>query len=76
VVDVAYDGAFVREKRLKRTVAAPPPSLHGAAASAVTSVVLNPGEAVRWIWTHTPAGSYVSGYSIVEARKKPKRRAA
>lgn len=53
-----------------RVVAAPAALLRGPAAlppNCVTSVVLNPGEEVRWIWTHMPSGSYVSGYTIVEA---------
>lgn len=66
--------------RRARVVTAPAPILCGAAPlplNRVTSVVLNPGEQVRWIWTSTPdGGSYVSGYTIVESgtRKTPKRR--
>ncbi len=41
-------------------------------ANGVTSVVLNTGEGVRWIWTHMPEGSYVSGYTIVEADHREK----
>jgi hypothetical protein len=32
-------------------------SINGAWAS--------PGEEVQWIWTHTPTGSYISGYEIL-----------
>ncbi len=60
-----------------RVVTAPAPLFHGAAAlppTRVTSVLLDPDEQVRWIWTHTPGGSYVSGYMIVEGRpKKPRK---
>ena len=33
-------------------------------SSAVLSCILKPGEKVEWNWTHTPNGSYVSGYTI------------
>ena len=45
-----------------RWVAAPQGTLlHGAT---VRGVFLAPGEAVEWIWTHTTAGSFVSGYHV------------
>ena len=31
---------------------------------AVLGVYLLDGESVQWNWTHTPEGSYVSGYQI------------
>ncbi len=31
---------------------------------AVLGVWLSPEEEVQWVWTHTPEGSYVSGYDI------------
>lgn len=37
-------------------------------APTVTGVYLSEDEAVEWVWTHTPNGSYVSGYKII---KKP-----
>ena len=30
----------------------------------ITGVWLRDGEDVEWIWTHTPQGSYVSGYTL------------
>jgi plastocyanin len=39
-------------------------------ANRVTSTVVKPGEEVRWIWTHTATGSYVSGYAIAESRAR------
>jgi hypothetical protein len=32
----------------------------------VQNVSLSPSEDVEWTWTHTPQGSYVSGYTIVK----------
>lgn len=68
-------------QRGARVVTAPAPLLRGAALppNRVTSVALNPGEEVRWTWTHSLGGSYVSGYAIAAARrpkqlKKSKRR--
>jgi len=49
-----------------RWVSAPQASLLGAPA--VQGVALAPGEDVQWLWTHTPNGSYVSGYNIVRTR--------
>jgi hypothetical protein len=31
----------------------------------VLSVELSPDEDVQWNWTHTPKGSYVSGYTLM-----------
>lgn len=40
----------------------------------VESVVLQPGEDVVWTWTHDRDGaSYVNGYRIIKARRKPNR---
>lgn len=30
----------------------------------IQGIWTNPDENVEWNWTHTPAGSYVSGYNI------------
>jgi hypothetical protein len=52
-------------------VTAPAPLLHAAASlppNHIISVLLNADEEVRWIWTHTLGGSYVSGYTIVQSR--------
>ena len=62
-----------------RIVSAPTPLLRGPAlpTNRVTSVLLNPHEEVRWIWTHALGGSYVSGYTIVDTRpRKPRTRRA
>jgi hypothetical protein len=52
-----------------RWVAAPQSSLTGAPA--VQDVMLAPHETVQWSWTHTPNGSYVSGYNIVRRLTPP-----
>jgi uncharacterized circularly permuted ATP-grasp superfamily protein len=52
-----------------RWVAAPQSSLSNAPA--VQGVALAPNEDVQWFWTHTPSGSYVSGYSIVPSVELP-----
>ncbi len=49
-----------------RWVTAPQSTSPGAPA--VQGVALAPGEDVQWLWTHTPHGSYVSGYNIVGLR--------
>lgn len=36
--------------------------------TSVSAVEVKPGEEVRWTWTHTSDGSYVSGFMIVKAR--------
>jgi hypothetical protein len=54
----------VKRKRI-RWITAPQSTLPGAPA--VQGVALAPGEDVQWFWTHTPNGSYVSGYSIVKS---------
>jgi hypothetical protein len=56
----------VADKTAIRWVTAPQSSLPGAPA--VQGVALAPGKDVEWFWTHTPSGSYVSGYNIVRAR--------
>jgi len=59
-----------------RVATAPAPLLHGTTAlppQCVNLVVLNPGEEVRWIWMHTPTGSYVTGYSVVKPRRQRRR---
>ena len=48
----------------RRRVPAPPPT-HPGLAAAVLDVECEEGETVEWIWTRTPAGSFVSGYRIV-----------
>jgi hypothetical protein len=42
-----------------------------AGRSRVTSVRLAPGEEVDWHWTHGPAGSHVSGYTIRQKEDGP-----
>jgi hypothetical protein len=34
----------------------------------VLSVELSADEDVQWNWTHTPKGSYVSGYTIIKKK--------
>jgi hypothetical protein len=34
----------------------------------VLSVKLSADEDVQWNWTHTPKGSYVSGYTLIKKR--------
>ena len=61
----------------KKVIAAPTPDGRTPLpASSVSSVRVNPNEEVRWIWTHTPEGSHVSGYTIekkVRPGKKPRK---
>ena len=45
-----------------RWMAAPQGTLLNA--SAVRGVFLARGETVEWLWTHTAAGSFVSGYRV------------
>jgi hypothetical protein len=56
-----------KTEKLKRSCEAPKPTFQGAPS--VLSVQLTEDENVRWVWTHTIMGSYVSGYTIV--KKKP-----
>lgn len=57
-----------------KVVYAPEPTLkfdaHDTTRSAVfnciTAVQIQEDEEVEWIWTHTPAGSYVSSYNILK----------
>jgi len=51
----------------RRWVAAPQSSARNAPA--VYGVALTENESVRWTWTHTAKGSYVSGYEIVRPTK-------
>ncbi len=46
-----------------RWVSAPQGTLLNA--SAVRGVFLARGETVEWLWTHTAAGSFVSGYRLI-----------
>jgi hypothetical protein len=55
-------GASAKRRSVLRWVTAPQSSLRGAPA--VQGVALAPGDAVQWLWMHTPNGSYVSGYNI------------
>jgi hypothetical protein len=53
-----------------RVVPAPEPTVSSAVLpNRVVSVVLRPGEQVRWIWTSHPDGQYVSGYTISKTRR-------
>ena len=46
---------------------APEPTVSPACVpNRVLSVVLRPGEEVRWVWTSGPEGEYVSGYTIIK----------
>jgi hypothetical protein len=50
-----------------RVVLAPEPTVSPACVpNRVLSVVLRPGEEVRWVWTSGPEGEYVSGYTIIK----------
>lgn len=44
-------------------VAAPYPSDRLTTGS-IQGVWIDPTQDVEWIWTHTPNGSYVSGYTV------------
>jgi hypothetical protein len=65
-----------KRPRKARVVFAPEPTLSPACVpNRVLSVVLRPGEQVRWIWTSGPEGQYVSGYTITKTRAlSPRRR--
>jgi hypothetical protein len=60
-----------RKRRQKsRVVLAPEPTVPSACLpNRVVSVVLRPGEQVRWTWTSGPQGQYVSGYTIIKRRR-------
>jgi hypothetical protein len=59
-----------------RVVPAPEPTVSCAyLPNRVVSVLLRPGEEVRWIWTSGPDGQYVSGYAIMKVRLPSSRRA-
>jgi hypothetical protein len=54
-----------RLNKLPHWVAAPQGSL--SSTLAIQGVFLRSGEDVEWAWTHTPAGSFVSGYRMIPA---------
>jgi hypothetical protein len=60
---VSHRCKSVTEETAIRWVTAPQSSLPGSPA--VQGVAIAPGGDVQWLWTHTPNGSYVSGYDIV-----------
>jgi len=45
---------------------APAGTVSGGSTSSVMGVWLFEGESVEWQWTHTPQGSYVSGYTLIK----------
>jgi len=49
----------------KKWISAPEPTYQGAPV-VYTGVRVAKDEEVEWIWTHTPKGSYVSGYRIIK----------
>jgi hypothetical protein len=56
-----------KRKPPKRVVNAPMPTGQMAIAPAgIHNVFLTDNEEVEWSWTHTPAGSFVSGYRVVK----------
>ena len=58
-----------------RVVPAPQPTVSCACLpNRVVSVVLRRGEEVRWIWTSSPEGQYVSDYTIIKTRLRSKLR--
>ena len=63
---MSYRCSSVANKTAIRWVTVPQSTSSGAPA--VQSVALTPDEDVQWLWTHTPNGSYVSGYNIVRTR--------
>ena len=70
--NVSQAGIQKSEKSRKRTVYAPRQE-RGTEPPAVVSVVLDEGEDVEWIWTHTAAGkSVVTGYIITKRTDKPR----
>jgi hypothetical protein len=57
------------KRHRRRLVTAPPPS-HPSLHSAVLNVECTDDQDVKWLWTETPGGRFVSGYQIVP-RLKP-----
>lgn len=56
-----------KRRQKSRVVPAPEPTVSSACLpNRVVSVMLRPGERVRWIWTSGPDGQYVSGYTIIK----------
>jgi hypothetical protein len=52
----------------------PPASSSPHAPNHIVSVVLEPGERVRWEWTILPGGErFVSGYRILPAWRRPRK---
>jgi len=54
----------------EKWINAPEPTFRDAPV-AYTGVRVAEDEDVEWIWTHTPKGSYVSGYRIVKEDSSP-----
>ena len=59
------------EQKPKQWVQPPAPTYRGAPVI-YTGVRVAEDEKVRWNWTHTPEGSYVSGFKIVKQESKDK----
>lgn len=74
LLDALYQAPVVGRSTDGRVAAAHDDALYGCwvsapqgtslNASAVRGVFLARGEAVEWLWTHTAAGSFVSGYRV------------
>ena len=61
-----------RHKKPRHIVVAPPPS-NSALHSMVLNVECNEDEDVKWLWTETPSGRYVSDYELVPRGQAAKR---
>lgn len=76
----AIDVKKLQEFDAFRVVQAPTPYVPPSAPlppNSVVSVVLQPGERVEWTWTTDANGArFVSGYTIVRARRPARSRSA
>jgi len=76
----AIDFKKLQEFETFRVVQAPAPFVPPSAPlppTCVVSVVLQPGEGVKWTWTTDANGArYVSGYTISRARRPARSRSA
>lgn len=59
----------MQEKEMKTTdgqiwLPAPYQTTPSWSSGAIQGIWINPLQDVEWIWTHTPGGSYVSGYTV------------
>lgn len=66
------------EKDTVGRVWVPAPSQDNATTGSIQGLWVFPGQEVEWVWTHTPNGSFVSGYVLGSpiAEFKPKTKEA